>query len=48
MLKLQEKLRLDLDNEEAVLWIQQLITESASAFMPAFIEATHRFVQYWR
>ena len=48
MLILQEKLRLDLDDEEAVQWIQQLINESASALMPAIMETTHRFAQYWR
>lgn len=48
MLKLQEKLRLDLDDDAAVQWIQQLINESASALMPAIMETTHRWAQYWR
>mmetsp|Transcript_623 Transcript_623/g.1491 ORF Transcript_623/g.1491 Transcript_623/m.1491 type:complete len:866 (+) Transcript_623:255-2852(+) len=48
MLKLQDKFRLDLDDEAAVQWIQQLINESASALMPAIMETTHRWAQYWR
>lgn len=44
----QEKLRLDVDEETAVEWMQQLINESSSALMPALIEQTHRIAQYWR
>ncbi len=45
MLKLQEKLRLDLDDEQAVEWMQGLINESATALMPQLVEATHRWAQ---
>jgi phosphatidylinositol 3-kinase len=45
---LQEKLRLDIDEETAVEWMQQLINESSSALMPALMEQTHRIAQYWR
>ncbi len=45
---LQEKLRLDVDEETAVDWMQQLINESSSALMPALMEQTHRIAQYWR
>lgn len=48
MLKLQEKLRLEFDDEQAVEWMQQLINESATALMPQIVETTHRWAQYWR
>ena len=48
MLKLQEKLRPDLSDEEAAAWMQQLLADSASALMPQLIETTHRWAQYWR
>ena len=48
LLKLQEKLRLDMDDEQAVDWMQQLLSESASALMPQIMETTHRWAQYWR
>ncbi|KIY96448.1 phosphatidylinositol 3-kinase [Monoraphidium neglectum] len=48
MLKLQEKLRLDFDDGQAVEWMQQLINESATAMMPQIMETTHRWAQYWR
>ncbi|GAB4822067.1 hypothetical protein N2152v2_009113 [Parachlorella kessleri] len=43
MLKLQEKLRLDLRDEEAGAWMQQLLGESATALMPQIMEATHKY-----
>lgn len=45
---LQEKLRLDIDDEGAFQWMQQLINESATALMPQIMETTHRWAQYWR
>ncbi|KAK9813719.1 hypothetical protein WJX73_005251 [Symbiochloris irregularis] len=48
LLKLQEKLRLDLDDESAAEWMQQLLNESATALMPQIMETTHRWAQYWR
>ncbi|KAF8067321.1 Phosphatidylinositol 3-kinase [Scenedesmus sp. PABB004] len=48
MLKLQEKLRLDCDDEQAIEAMQALINESATALMPQIVETTHRWAQYWR
>ena len=45
---LQEKLRLDMDDEGASEWVQHLINESATAVMPQLMEAAHSFAQYWR
>eukprot|EP00983_Pelagomonas_calceolata_P037749 1136489-Pelagomonas_calceolata.AAC.1 len=45
---LQEKFRLDLDDEAAVQWMQALLNESATALMPQIVETTHRWAQYWR
>ena len=44
----QEKFRLDLNDQGAVEWMQQLINESATALMPQIVETTHRWAQYWR
>ena len=48
MLKLQEKFRLDLNDEEAMQWMQKLINDSASALMPQVMETAHRWATYWR
>jgi phosphatidylinositol 3-kinase len=48
LLKLTEKLRLDLDDEAAIEALQGLINESATALMPQIVETTHRWAQYWR
>ncbi|MEW5302904.1 MAG: hypothetical protein WDW36_005643 [Sanguina aurantia] len=48
ILKLQDKFRLDYDDEAAVVYMQQLINESATALMPQIVETTHRWAQYWR
>lgn len=45
---MQEKLRLDFDDGQAVEWMQQLINESATTMMPQIMETTHRWAQYWR
>ncbi|RMZ56798.1 hypothetical protein APUTEX25_002887, partial [Auxenochlorella protothecoides] len=47
LLKVQEKLRLDLGDEEAARYMRQLLADSASALMPAIMETTHRWAQYW-
>ncbi|KAG2577758.1 hypothetical protein PVAP13_6NG191400 [Panicum virgatum] len=47
-LKLQEKFRLDLDDEEAIHFFQDLINESVSALFPQMVETIHRWAQYWR
>ena len=42
MLKLEERFRLDLSDEQAVQHIQQTIHDSASAVMPQVMETAHR------
>ncbi|CAK0784160.1 hypothetical protein CVIRNUC_007363 [Coccomyxa viridis] len=48
ILKLQEKLRLGENDEAAIEWMQQLISESSSQVMAGFMEATHRLAQALR
>jgi phosphatidylinositol 3-kinase len=48
ILKLQEKFRLDLDDEDAVQFFQSLINDSVSALFPQVVETIHRWAQYWR
>lgn len=48
VLQLQEKFRLDLDDEEAVQYFQTLINDSVSALFPQMVETIHRWAQYWR
>lgn len=48
LLKLQDTLRLDMDDESAVAWMQQLLNESATALMPQIMETGHKWAQYWR
>ncbi|MCL7047423.1 hypothetical protein MKW94_007504, partial [Papaver nudicaule] len=48
ILKLQEKFRLDLDDEAAIHFFQDLINESVSALFPQMVETIHRWAQYWR
>ena len=44
----QEKLRLGENDEAAIEWMQQLISESSSQVMAGFMEATHRLAQALR
>ncbi|KAB0802749.1 hypothetical protein PPYR_04935 [Photinus pyralis] len=46
--KVQDKLRLDLGDEEAVRYMQNLIDLSVTAVMAALVEQLHKFAQYWR
>ncbi|XP_028821207.1 phosphatidylinositol 3-kinase catalytic subunit type 3 isoform X2 [Denticeps clupeoides] len=46
--KVQDKFRLDLSDEEAVLYMQSLIDESVGALFAAVVEQIHKFAQYWR
>nr|XP_006823983.1 PREDICTED: phosphatidylinositol 3-kinase catalytic subunit type 3-like [Saccoglossus kowalevskii] len=46
--KVQDKFRLDLSDEEAVLYMQTLIDVSAAAVFAAVVEQFHKFAQYWR
>jgi phosphatidylinositol 3-kinase len=44
----QEKLRPELRDEEAALWMTQVLSDSATALMPQVIEKAHQWAQYWR
>ncbi|GBB95197.1 hypothetical protein RclHR1_24970001 [Rhizophagus clarus] len=46
--KVQEKFRLDLTEEEAIKYFQNLINDSVSALFPQVIETIHKWAQYWR
>uniref|UniRef100_A0A1B6DM67 Phosphatidylinositol 3-kinase catalytic subunit type 3 n=1 Tax=Clastoptera arizonana TaxID=38151 RepID=A0A1B6DM67_9HEMI len=46
--KVQDKLRLDLNDEEAVHYLQHLLELSVTAVMAALVEQLHKFAQYWR
>lgn len=47
-IQLQEKFRLDLDDEACIHFFQDLINESVSALFPQMVETIHRWAQYWR
>ncbi|CAH0757899.1 unnamed protein product [Diatraea saccharalis] len=46
--KVQDKLRLDLGDEEAVHYLQNLLDMSVTAVMAVLVEHFHKFAQYWR
>ncbi|PSN36071.1 Phosphatidylinositol 3-kinase catalytic subunit type 3 [Blattella germanica] len=46
--KVQDKLRLDLEEEEAVIYMQTLLDVSVTAVMAVLVEQLHKFAQYWR
>lgn len=46
--KVQDKFRLDLSDEEAVHYIQNLIEISVSDVMAVLVEHIHKIAQYWR
>ncbi|XP_046966476.1 phosphatidylinositol 3-kinase catalytic subunit type 3 [Vanessa cardui] len=46
--KVQDKLRLDLGDEEAVHFLQNLLDMSVTAVMAVLVEQFHKFAQYWR
>lgn len=46
--KVQDKFRLDLSDEEAVHYIQNLIEISVNDVMAVLVEQLHKFAQYWR
>lgn len=48
VLKLQEKLKLDLSDEEAAAHLQNLINESVRAIVPSLMEKVHQWAKYWR
>jgi phosphatidylinositol 3-kinase len=48
IMKLQEKLKLDLNDAQAVIFMQSVINESEKALFPQITETIHRWAQYWR
>ena len=48
VLAVAKKFRLDLTNEEASRYFQELINDSVSALFPQITETIHRWAQYWR
>lgn len=46
--KVQDKFRLDLSDEEAVHYMQNLIDISVSDVMAVLVEQIHKIAQYWR
>ncbi|CAH2087294.1 unnamed protein product [Euphydryas editha] len=46
--KVQDKLRLDLGDEEAVHYLNNLLDMSVTAVMAVLVEHFHKFAQYWR
>ena len=43
-----DRFRLDLTNEEASRYFQELINSSVSALFPQIVEKIHSLAQYWR
>lgn len=46
--KVEENLKLNLTDEEAVQHLQNLLDVSITAVMPALVEQIHKLAQYWR
>jgi phosphatidylinositol 3-kinase len=46
--KVQDKLKMDCSEEEAIQHFQSLINESVSALFPQMMEKLHQWAQYWR
>jgi phosphatidylinositol 3-kinase len=46
--KLQEKFKMDLTDDEAIVYMQSIINESEKALFPQITETIHRWAQYWR
>ena len=46
--KVQERFRLDLNDEEAMQYMSVLLDESMSAFFPQVMEQLHKVAQLWR
>jgi phosphatidylinositol 3-kinase len=47
LLKVQEKFRLDLSDEEAEQFFLKLVSESVSALFPQMVEKIHKWALYW-
>ncbi|GAM23254.1 hypothetical protein SAMD00019534_064290, partial [Acytostelium subglobosum LB1] len=48
ILKVQEKLQLELTDQEASNSLLQLLNDSVSALFPVVVEIVHKWSQYWR
>lgn len=48
VLKLQDKFRLDLSEDEAIQYFSTMINDSVSALFPQVMETIHKWAQYWR
>ncbi|KAI3656482.1 hypothetical protein MP638_006069 [Amoeboaphelidium occidentale] len=48
VLKVQEKFRLDISEEEAIVYFDKLMTDSLNALFPQLMETVHKWAQYWR
>ncbi|EMR08363.1 hypothetical protein PNEG_03203 [Pneumocystis murina B123] len=48
VLKVKERFCLEMTDEEAIKYFQQLINDSVSAFFPVLIDRVHNIAQYWR
>ncbi|KAL6931454.1 hypothetical protein ACO0R3_002918 [Hanseniaspora guilliermondii] len=46
--KFIEKFQLELDEDEAILYMQNLINSSINALLPLVIDQLHNLAQYWR
>ena len=46
--KVQERFRLDLNDEDAIYYMSLIIDESLSSLFPQMMEQLHRVVQLWR
>jgi phosphatidylinositol 3-kinase len=48
IMKVQDKFKLELNDAQAVIFMQSIINESEKALFPQVTETIHRWVQYWR
>jgi phosphatidylinositol 3-kinase len=48
LLKVQEKFRLDLNDEQAERFLLSLVDESVSALFPQIVEKIHKWALYWK
>ncbi|KAG2387755.1 hypothetical protein C9374_001349 [Naegleria lovaniensis] len=48
IMKVQEKFRVDLNDQDANAYMQSIINESEKALFPQLMENIHRWAQYWR
>ena len=48
IMKVQEKFKLELSDEEAIVYMQSILNESEKALFPQITETFHRWAQYWR